>query len=712
MGYSTSTAGSQRFRWPHFYLGVAFTTMATLLLELSLTRIFSVVFHYHFAFLAISIALFGLGAGGVFSYLVADWRGDLFSKLGALAAANSLVVLVSLILSLSIRQNLGFWSLAAVYFPSTLPFFLSGTVVSLAIAETIERVDRVYFYDLVGAGAGCLLLVPLLNTFGGPNTVIATAAVFAASAAIWYSLAGRVAGRVASVALALGLLMLLGYNAKYRIIDVKYAKGQTLANEQFVKWNSFSRIAVAPERISKLPTIFIDADASTSIANFDFTSITEQDRRALLRTGPGFPYIVRPGAKTLIIGPGGGWDVARALASGSPDVTAVEINPIIAETIMRQKFPHLSRHLYFRPDVRIVAEEGRSFVRRSKEKYQVLQATLVDTWASTAAGAYALSENNLYTSDAFCDYLGHLTGDGILAFTRWGVEPPRESLRLLSLARVALARLGQNEPWRNVIVARQGKLRDSQGWGALDTVLIAREPFSAGDLERARNAIREGGFEPIYLPDENIPNPFTEMLRTPDIRAFYERYPFNIRPVDDDRPFFFYTVQTRDIWKFLGYFLRGDQPTSSRADFQVNMAVPVMLGLLAVSLMATVVILALPPLLLGVRLPRDKGILKFLLFFVFIGAGYIVIEVALIQRFVLFLGHPTYALTVIIFSMLVASGCGSYFSRRVVRSSQTRLSGAMLLVAVSVALLTICVGPVTESGVGWPPWLKVILTVL
>ncbi len=168
---------------------MALTTLATLLLELSLTRIFSVVFHNHFAFLAISIALFGLGAGGVFSYVVADWRGDLFSKLGALAAINALVVLVSLILSLSIRQNLGFWSLAAVYFPSTLPFFLSGTVVSLAIAETIERVDRVYFYDLVGAGAGCLLLVPLLNTFGGPNTVLATAAFFAAAAAIWYSLA-------------------------------------------------------------------------------------------------------------------------------------------------------------------------------------------------------------------------------------------------------------------------------------------------------------------------------------------------------------------------------------------------------------------------------------------------------------------------------------------------------------------------------------------
>ncbi len=691
---------------------MSFTTLATLLLELSLTRIFSVVFHYHFAFLAISIALFGLGAGGVFSYLVADWRWDLFTKLGALAAANSVLVLLALILSLSIRQDLGFWALAAVYFPSTLPFFLAGTVVSLAISERIERVDRVYFYDLIGAGAGCLLLVPLLNTFGGPNTVLATAAFYAASAAIWYSLAGRVRGRVASVALALGMLTLLGYNAKFRIIDVKYAKGQALQNEEFVKWNSFSRVAVAPDRGSGAPSVFIDADASTGIANFDFESLTDRDRRQLLRPGPGFPYILRPGAKALIIGPGGGWDVARALASGSRDVTAVEINPIIAETVMQKRFLDYSRRLYTRPEVHIVVEEGRSFVRRSHEKYQVLQATLVDTWASTAAGAYALSENNLYTSDAFYDYLKHLTGDGLLAFTRWGVEPPRESLRLLSLARVALARLGEKEAWRNVIVVREGTPEDSKGWGALDTVLVSRRPFTAADLARARQAIRDAGFQTLYLPDESIQNPFTELLRARDPKTFYEQYPFNVSPVDDDRPFFFYTVQPREILSFLRHFWRGDQPASSRADFQVNMAVPVMFGLMAVSLLATAVILALPPLLLGARVPRDSEVLKFLLYFASIGAGYILIEVALIQRFVLFLGHPTYALTVIIFSMLLASGFGSYFSRRIVGLSPARLGVMMTLVALSVALLSAVVGPVTEAGVGWPSWLKVLLTVL
>src|SRR5207248_8432493 len=188
--------------------------------------------------------------------------------------------------------------------------------------------------------------------------------------------------------------------------------------------------------------------ATTGIARFDFANLTEDEKRNLFLQGPGFPYQIRPGAKTLIIGPGGGWDVARALASKSHDITGVEINPIIATTIMRQKFPQLSRGLYLRPDVHILVEDGRAFVRRSAEKYQILQATLVDTWASTAAGAFALSENNLYTTEAFCDYLTHLTDDGILAFTRWGFDPPRESLRLISLAMVALRGLGETDPAR------------------------------------------------------------------------------------------------------------------------------------------------------------------------------------------------------------------------------------------------------------------------
>src|ERR1035441_9399423 len=190
-------------QWPQIYLCVALTTMATLVVELSLTRIFSVVFYYHMAFLAISIAMFGLGAGGVFSYVVAGWKGPLYTRLGRLSMVNSLLVLLALAVILAQRDVLTNWNLALVYFTTALPFFVSGTIVSLAISETMERVDRVYFWDLLGAAGGCMLLIPLLNQFGGPSTVVAAAVLFAVAAAVWHSMAGSKTGRAGSVALAI-----------------------------------------------------------------------------------------------------------------------------------------------------------------------------------------------------------------------------------------------------------------------------------------------------------------------------------------------------------------------------------------------------------------------------------------------------------------------------------------------------------------------------
>lgn len=705
MSRISSSLPSQSRNWSQIYLGVALTTLATLILELSLTRIFSVVFYYHFAFLAISIALFGLGVGGVFSYVIAARPGDVFRKLGALAAATSLTAVLSISIVLT-RTELTNTTLAVIYFTSALPFILAGAIVSLAISETIERVDRVYFFDLMGAAGGCMLLLFCLEVLGGPNTVVAAAVLFAVSSAIWLNLAGSVRGRAASVALALALAALVVVNGKYRLIDVKFAKGHALTGEQFVKWNTFSRIALAPDKDSGMMTIFIDADASTGIANFDYGHLSEGERKDLFFQGPGFPYQVRPGAKALIIGPGGGWDVARALASGSKDITGVEINPIIASTIMQKQFPQYSRGLYSRPEVHIVIEDGRSFVRRSPEKYQVLQATLVDTWASTAAGAFALSENNLYTTDAFYDYLSHLTPDGILAFTRWGFDPPRESLRLLSLAKTALTRLGESDHSKHVMVVREGGAKELAGWGARDTVLISRKPFTPQDIDRARAAIRESHMQAIYLPDENIPNPFTELMHSADPEAFYRGYQYDISPVNDDRPFFFYSVQPRDLWNFI------TTTQNASADYKINRAVPLLFGLMGVSVAATALILLLPPLVLGSRLPREKGVLRFLWYFVFIGAGYILIQVALIQKFVLLLGHPTYALTVIIFSMLVSSGMGSFMSRKILKGSDQRLVWALLAVTLLVTLLAFVAPIVSEAGIAWPLWAKFIVTAL
>jgi hypothetical protein len=678
--------------------------MATLLLELSLTRIFSVVFYYHLAFLAISIALFGLGAGGVFSYVVANWKAPLYSKLGYLSSVNSLLVLLALKVILAQGESPSSWNLVIIYFTTALPFVASGTIVSLAVSETMERIDRVYFYDLLGAAGGCLLLVPLLNQFGGPCTVISAAICFAVAAAIWHSIAGSVAGRAGSVALALALVAFLTYNQRHPILDIRYAKGHPIQNEFWSKWNSISRIGVVRETDSNSNSgIFIDADAATSIANFDFDHLTAENRRDLLEQGSALPYVVRPGAKTLVIGPGGGWDVSRALASGSHDITAVEINDIIATTVMRERFAGLSRGLYLRPDVHVHVEDGRSFVRRSTDKYQVIQATLVDTWASTAAGAFALSENNLYTTDAFRDYLSHMTDDGLVCFTRWGVDPPRESLRLVSLAMAALNQLGETQPWRHVIVGRDGSV---QGWGAKDTVLIARKPLGSNDIDRATSLFIAAGMESVYLPGLDVHNQFRDLLLSPNPAEYERNYAFDITPVTDNRPFFFFSVQPRDLWNFV------KTASHESADYKAdNKALPLLFGLMGISLVATALILLMPPLVLGTKLPRHPGVLRFLLYFLFIGTGYILIEMGLIQKFVLFLGHPTYALTVVVFSLLISSGMGSFASRRIVGGNEGRLIKALGCVALLAVLLAFVVSGVLSALVWMPLWLKIVMTV-
>jgi spermidine synthase len=691
---------AQRFYWLRIYLAVALTSAATLLLELSITRIYSVFLYYHFAFLAISIALFGLGIGGLFSYVVEQRGWNIFSSLGSFAALNSLLIVGALVFIFSQKGGTGFKPLLEVYLSTALPFFFAGAILSLALAKTVERVDKVYGFDLLGAATGCLLLVYLLNHLGGPNTVIGSGLLFGISSVFWFSLAGKRGWVLAGACLSAALSILILYNDHRPVIDFRYAKGSALQNELFVKWNSFSRIALV-KRDDQSHEIIIDADAGTRIPFHDYNRLTEKDRQDLLYSGAGIAYLLRPGAKTLIIGPGGGTDVARAIAAGSKDITGVEINPIIADVIMKKTYPALSNYLYYRPEFHLVIEDGRSYVRRTPEKFGILQATLVDTWASTAAGAFALSENNLYTTEAFYDYLGHLSDDGIMVFTRWGFEPPRESLRLVSLAREALGQLEVKDFPQHIIVLREGML---------DTILVSRKPFTNADITLTKNSLDAKKLAPLYLPGEIIPNAFSSLILTNDVRQFERNYPYDISAVSDDRPFFFYTVQARDLWNYLN--LRTGVNGPAEIDRKINLAVPVLFSVTGISIIAVIVILALPPLVLRRRLPADRSSRKFLWYFIFIGVSYILIEVALIQKFILFLGHPTYALTIIVFSLLITSGIGSYCSRRLLPGSDRRLLLLLISVSAIVTLMAFSLVSLLRTTIGWPFWSKALLSIL
>ncbi len=272
------------------------------------------------------------------------------------------------------------------------------------------------------------------------------------------------------------LLFLIAINYSGRFFDIVYAKGgfRDAAWVEFARWNAISRVEV--DRQGDARAIVIDADASTYLMNVNPKDWQGTEWEKKLMSGPpALANVLRPHGDYAIIGPGGGVDVVRALANGSPSVTGIEINPIIANTIMRGRYADYVYHLYERPEVHIHVTDGRSFVRNSGQQFDVVQMTLVDTWASTAAGAFALSENSLYTVEAFREYFEHLKPDGMIAITRWEFQQPREALRVVSVAMQALHELGVANTAGNFLVVSEGHFNKD---GIPVVVLAKRTAFT------------------------------------------------------------------------------------------------------------------------------------------------------------------------------------------------------------------------------------------
>src|SRR5499427_5048616 len=561
--------------------GVALSSFAALLLELALTRLFSVVLFYHFAFLAISVALLGLGAGGVFAYLLKSRFAqistrDLASQL-SMANAVIVVVVVEIILHVPVSLNVSgtnFLRLTAIYLAAAVPFFLTGLLFSVVFARETTRISRLYGADLCGGALACLAVVPLLNQLGGPNAILVAGVSLAAAAAIW---AGSRKRRRNSVWLAIALGTLTAANYSGRLIDVVYAKGmfRDPAWVEFARWNALSRVEV--DRQGGAKAIVIDADASTYIMNAEVSRWHETEwEKDLMSAPPALANVLRPHGQFAIIGPGGGVDVLRAVANGSPSVTGIEINPIIATTIMRGRYADYAQHLYDRPDVHIHVTDGRSFLRSTPQRFDVVQMTLVDTWASTAAGAFALSENNLYTVEAFREYFNHLNPDGMIAITRWEFKHPREALRVVSVAMEALHRLGVSNPSRNFIVASLGSLDED---GIPVVVLAKKTPFSSSEEDAvAAHCERYSELDPLYLPTARGEDPFSELIAANDPRAFARTYAYNVSPVTDNAPFFFFTLKAGQVL--------GEQGLRHGIDWKVNLGVLVLLLVLMISALA------------------------------------------------------------------------------------------------------------------------------
>jgi predicted membrane-bound spermidine synthase len=388
-----------------FSLAVATASMATVALELVLTRIYSVTMYYHFAFLAISVALLGLATAGttisllprVFTAARTSPLASLFMIGFALGAVWSLAAAVGNPISLR-NWGANVAGLAHIYVAAAAPLLCSGFAISLAISSAGPDIGRIYMFDLVGAGVGCVLLVPAIGALGAPGALLVVAGLGAA-AALLFALAARaswprfrLAAGVAA-ALALALLFLGATEGSARRFGLVRNPAKFLGSRPvlFERWNSFSQITVARAGEDDHRWIFIDGDAATRMWNAATAASPEPPRRIPEVRLASLVYALRPGGPAAIIGPGGGTDVLSALRAGVARVTGIEINPIIVEQVMRETFASWNGGLYAgHPRVEIVVDEGRSYLRRHGARFSSIQATLVDTWAASSSGAFTL----------------------------------------------------------------------------------------------------------------------------------------------------------------------------------------------------------------------------------------------------------------------------------------------------------------------------------
>jgi len=712
-------------------LAVAVVSFASLLLELAMTRLFSVVLFYHFAFFAISVALLGLGSGGVFAHVQRDWlRRFEMSRLGAWTCIlNSVCILGALEVVLHTPVALevtgrNFGKLSIIYLATAIPFFLTGLLFSVLFARLSGAISLLYGADLAGGASACLAVVPLLNLLGAPNALLLASLAMAGAAALW---AGKTRLRGGAWALLAAFALLIVANHSGRLVDVVYAKGVLRDPKwvEFSKWNAISRIEVNNQNGSRY--VVIDADATTAIMNADPGRWDQEQpgnptpthtglpatpgfnwKKSLMAAAPSVANVLRPHGEFAIIGPGGGVDVLRAVANGSPSVTGIEINPAIADTVMRERYGAYSYHLYDLPQVHIHVQDGRSYVRSSKDMYDVVQMTLVDTWASTAAGAFALSENNLYTVEAFREYFDHLKPDGMIAITRWEFRQPREALRVVSQAIEALHQTGVADSLQHFVIVADGGL-DEDGRPVL--VLAKKSPFTSAEYAVVYQHVRENP-NLIWLnpPSSYAGRPplppaadsFRRLIDSNDPGQFARDYAYNVAPVSDSAPFFFFTLKT-------GYVLRNILAGTGRGmDWRINLGVVVLGAVLVISVVAVAAFLILPLILHQENAARQTGLAP-LLYFVAVGLGYIAVEISLIQRLVLFLGHPTYALTVVVFLLLLSSGVGSVTARRWVHS-RARLVQVLSAIAVLILLYIFALPALLSVAIGLSFSIKLVIS--
>jgi Spermine/spermidine synthase domain len=712
------------------YVAMSLIAGSLLILQITLMRLMSVTLWYHFAFMMISLALLGSGIAAATIYRWPDWWRKNTDRLHIISTALftvSLVVCPALYLALPLEVTVsvtGAIHLALTIMIFLIPFSLGGLVIASLIARHPEQVSRLYFADLGGAALGALATVGLLKLFSAQVVLIGLGLLpLVALFDLWprqvqYISSHKSFMRWAGCALVVWVvgLSLLGTD----LYQVRYTKTKDETRPLWERWNPLARITVLPGAAlgmtgnfgfgwalsstwvpKQVDQMWIEQDASagTPITRFD-GSFEGLDHLGLDVTS--FGYDVFAPETVCIIGPGGGRDVLTALYFDVESIDAIELNPDIVEAV-NEVYGEFSGHIYSHPKVHVHIDEARGFLTHEDAQYDLLQISMIDSWAASLSGAFSLAENNLYTVEAFTLFLNRLNESGVLSVSRWYYGTTQaETIRLVSLSVAALKRLGVADPLAHLAVIQNDNVA---------TALVKKTPLTDAEIDGILLRVSELQYRTLWIPhqDNLLPSPLFKYLSNIDNpSALGETFNFDYSAPTDDRPFFF--QMRRGLTFSATEATTGDWKASSIGVFT--------LSILLVVLFVLSLFFVLGPLLS--RSPEGTTPLAFwrshakpLLYFMGIGFGFLAIEIALIQRYVLYLGHPIYAVTIVIFSLLLGSALGSFLSEKWTAAKLTSRthSRAMLIILALALVQTLGTSSLFAITQGWPWFTRALVSV-
>jgi len=704
----------------YFFLGLFLVCMSTLMLQIIQTRILSVVSMYYLAFLSISMAMLGMTAGALIVYFKLDkvTPENISIYLSRITTAYALAIFVCFLLQLASPMpvvKLGtlvvMW--LKMIFLLAAPFAVAGVVVSLALTRSPFPVGITYGVDLLGAAVGCLAVLLLLNWIDAPSAILFVAALSAVGAICFRLAHGnlpadetfpnwRILKRPAVVALALAAIASANASTRYGLqpiaIKMKQTGVQVGTNFDYERWNSFSRILVGPSTTEepflwgaspKMPQGLKVEERILNIDGFAGTAMPRFTRDAgsfdfLKYDITNLAYLARSNSRVAIIGVGSGRDLLSAYTLGSKDITGVELNPIFIDLLTDDRKLRNYAGIADLPGVRLVVDEGRSWFARTKEKFDLVQMSMIDTFAATGAGAFSLSENGLYTIEGWRIFLSALNPSGIFTVSRWhSPTAPIEIGRTTSLAVAALLSLGIEKPRNHIFLA---------SYGSLATIIVSRQPLSDADLRSLTDTCDKLGFNVMAAPDKTPTEAiFADLLSASsleDLSARTSRYSLDVSAPTDARPFFFNQLDITNL-RNVGVILDEYRRTGT---FISGTGLVAAGNLAAMGTLLLLIVLSALAVIFAIILPARSSIrnvsprLAWLgsVYFLLIGLGFMLIEIGMIQRVSVFMGHPIYALGIVLFSIILSTGLGSLLSERIPLKQPSHVVAWLSLLAVYV----------------------------